>query len=455
MMMAVSANATIKRVVTKDAKPMAVKECVKAQFGQMNAAKPATLADLKKFSNRADAGASTFILDYKNWDRDFTQSTTFTMEAVPEGTIELDQYDKDETTGEYPTFTYNVKIKGFTDSRATVYGYYDQTEGQIRIPVQTMFNHKTEEKNYGRIVLTGLVLDSEDNPVIYGYEIFLDVDKDGNVTLSDEEFDIEDEESSEVYKGCYVGGFYSIMPDSPGTSGNPGVWNYGFEAEVFTPNAVVSSYETHLDGGWTEWAEITEVACIEDWGNEVVVHNFLSEIPVSLTKNGDSYSLNLPAILSDFEYSIENGAAFEAGFMQIWRGEKDGTGVTTLLNTGAITGTLYKSEKSQGIRFYDTEHREAWTDDEGEHAAGEYIINPSYFYLGTLPNESGARYWEGERVQLIILADEGVLPEPAGIKSINADGEKGNSRTFNLMGQQVSANAKGLVIRDGKKLINK
>lgn len=42
-----------------------------------------------------------------------------------------------------------------------------------------------------------------------------------------------------------------------------------------------------------------------------------------------------------------------------------------------------------------------------------------------------------------------------GISNINASEAANEGATFNLLGQKVASNAKGLVIKNGKKFINK
>jgi hypothetical protein len=64
--------------------------------------------------------------------------------------------------------------------------------------------------------------------------------------------------------------------------------------------------------------------------------------------------------------------------------------------------------------------------------------------------ETGA-YWWGEARNVYIAIPNA---EPAGISNVKTNA-KNTVKTYNLMGQEVNANAKGLIIRDGKKLINK
>ena len=52
-----------------------------------------------------------------------------------------------------------------------------------------------------------------------------------------------------------------------------------------------------------------------------------------------------------------------------------------------------------------------------------------------------------------MLNPPGLSGEP--ISNINASEAANEGATFNLMGQKVASNAKGLVIKNGKKFINK
>ena len=160
IVVAMGANAQVKKMIGAQ-KPVCVAEQVNEakQFKAFTGAPLASKADKNTNVRRAAADiAGTYILEYKNWDRDFTTSTTFSIEAAS-GTIELDQYDQDEK-GKYPTFDYNVKLVDFTYDGAVAYGQYSEEDGQIFIPMQTIVANKTSNNtNYGRIVFSALVLD--------------------------------------------------------------------------------------------------------------------------------------------------------------------------------------------------------------------------------------------------------------------------------------------------------
>jgi hypothetical protein len=192
--------------------------------------------------------AGTYILDEKNWDRDFTSSSTFTVEEAT-GTIVLDMYDKDEETGEYPTFDYNVKITDFTYAGTVAYGFYDEETKEIFIPVQTTIAEMigSNGTNYGRIVFSSMVLDQEGEALSYGYPMVLLINDDGTVEVEEGDFSEEAEENPE-YEGAYIGGYCNFLPDY-GEEG--AIWNYGFEIELFIPNAMMQDNEVHIEnGGW-------------------------------------------------------------------------------------------------------------------------------------------------------------------------------------------------------------
>ena len=74
-----------------------------------------------------------------------------------------------------------------------------------------------------------------------------------------------------------------------------------------------------------------------------------------------------------------------------------------------------------------------------------------YLYVSTGSDAQGQAYNMGAMQAIRILIPN---PEDTGITTVNANSK--STKTFNLMGQQVSrANAKGIVIRDGKKLMMK
>ena len=64
-----------------------------------------------------------------------------------------------------------------------------------------------------------------------------------------------------------------------------------------------------------------------------------------------------------------------------------------------------------------------------------------------------AAYVIGYACNMSVETDEHAAS--TGINEVNANTRQSNGKTYNVLGQQVSAGAKGLLIRDGKKYIAK
>ena len=443
LFVAIGANAQAKKMIGVQ-KPVCVAEQVNVQPKQMKADFKAPLA-MKADKNinfrRAVADIEgTYILEYKNWDRDFTESTTFTIQPES-GTIELDQYDKDETTGQYPTFDYNVKLIDFTYEGAVAYGYYDEEANQIVIPVQTIV---AEKGSYGRIVFSALVLDKNDAPLAYGYPMVLNVYADGTIEIDEDDFTEEAAENPD-FEGAYIGGFYNILPDYEAQPN--AAWNYGFEAETFTPNALLGDVEVHIvSGAWGDWTRTKHPVYVEDFDTEIVVHNFFGLCPISISVDGDKAGIATPVRVMDYDYADEGE---DPNYIQIWQWDAN---FENIINPGLITGNISDEDGMRYIEFYDTEYKEAWTDESGEHEAGNYIINDytKWFMVHSNWGDNGA-YWWGEARNVYIA----IPTETTGISELKNDGRQQTSKAYNLMGQEVNAAAKGLVIKNGKKMIVK
>ena len=108
------------------------------------------------------------------------------------------------------------------------------------------------------------------------------------------------------------------------------------------------------------------------------------------------------------------------------------------------------------LEFYKTEYKEAWEDEDGKHDAGNYFIDDDpeycrYYAVASNNDADGAAYSMGWCCNTWIETDP---VEGAGISDVKTNA-KSTVKTYNLMGQEVNASAKGLIIRDGKKMLNK
>lgn len=448
---ALSANAQVKRAANFSAKKFAPTKAMRAEMASTKEIMPmrsvGTKVSKKALKKAASDIVGAYVMDFQNYNHDFTGSSAFTIEEET-GTITLDQYEDKE--GNPVSFDYNVKLTDFTMAGGVAYGEYDESTNSIFIPVQTIYNHSS----YGRIVLSGLVLDKDGSPYTYGEELTLLFDTDGSVTLDEGDFSEKIAEDPTL-EGIYIGGFWNFMPDDLNSNGNPYCWNRGLDTEFFAANSVIEVNETHVgSSGWSDWEWQGYYACVEDWGNELVVHNFIGR-PVSITVDGTSYKIAAGQEFDDYDYEDPYGR------IRLWRYDNDAQALTS---EGFITGRAYKNTEGQGLQFYETEYKEAWTDTEGvEHEAGNYYIvdRSQWFYLRSNPDTDGLGYWAGEYRYMNISVPASITltlndgSNGTGINGVKDFTQTTSNKTYNVMGQEVNANVKGVVIRDGKKFVNK
>lgn len=92
----------------------------------------------------------------------------------------------------------------------------------------------------------------------------------------------------------------------------------------------------------------------------------------------------------------------------------------------------------------------------GQNAKGENILTAkSYGVVKINVAEGGTYYVLATGTKLGFFGFKYEVGTSTGISNINASEAANEGATFNLMGQKVASNAKGLVIKNGKKFINK
>jgi hypothetical protein len=437
LFVALGANAQAKRVVnaTKVTAPMTTL----TEVAKVPAAEKAIVATAhKKAAPRKaiDDIVGDYILEFQNFDGDFTASSSFEIVAASGTTMVVDVETDEETID----FEYNVQLNDFTYASAVAYGYYDEAEGTILIPVQTIATNST----YGRIVLSGVSSDA-DGPAHLGFDLLLDVDADGSISLDGEEEAFADA----GMPGEYMSGWYSYLPDYA----DGGAWNFGFEIEFYAPNGYVHTQECHIkSGGWSPWEYGYHWCAIEDYGTELVVHNFLDLAPITITVDGYNYRVPIPQQMDDYNLGDEDNP----DYYHIWSMDADGNP----RESGTIDGVAFVDDDGyQGIRFYSVEWSDAWTDDDGEHEAGYYnTVHPQdYFMVSSTYQPGQGAYWQGEYrfLTIWVSGDIELNIEPTGIKNIQNVSENTNAQMYDLQGRAVDANFKGVVIKNGKKVVVK
>lgn len=388
----------------------------------------------KKLTTRRAASTidGDYILNADNFEADFTASTSFTV-ASQSGTITLDMYDG------APSFEYNVVLNDFSYAGAVVYGKYDAEKGIIEIPVQTIFTHDT----YKEIVISGGYRKGTDN-VGYGKEIYLIVNEDGSMDIDE---DVEEEGDEATI------GWVSFLPNYE----DGGLWNYGFDIAVMKPNATLYYTTTgkSLGGNGSSWAKVTKRVAVEDYGEELVINGFLGLAPVSVTVNADG-TCKMPFGQEMDEYDYEEyDNSYAYGRMRLVGCVIDGNSILRDYEKEFLNGFVSTDQTgAKSYDFYKVEYKDAWEDESGSHDAGYYYNDDDpnycrYYCVATAAGPEGA-YGMGWCCNTWLETDA-----PAtGISNVKTTA-KSNVKTYNLMGQEVNASAKGLIIRDGKKLINK
>ena len=365
-----------------------------------------------------------YILNAQNFEGDFVECSTFSVYSES-GSINLDQYEGN------PVFPYNVVLEDFTSPGATVYGYYDSESGYIEIPVQTIFTHNT----YKEIVISGGYRSGAES-VGYGKPIYLIVNGDGTMDIYEDA-----EEEGDVA----TTGWVSFLPNYE----KGGLWNYGFDISVMQPNATMIYETTSTVMGGTsndDWTEVGMRVKVEDYDDEWVINNFLGLTTASVTLNSDQTCyMELGQKMYDYDRDEPYGYYRLVGIS---------------IQSPYIVRN-YDKEHFNGlwekglVRFFKTEYRDAWTDESGEHKAGYYYVNDDddycpYVAIASASDSEGGAYSLGYAYGIMIETDEHAS---AGINELTVD-KKDSNKVYNLMGQQVK-NAKGIIIRDSKKIIKK
>ncbi len=438
LMVAMGASAQFKQVA--NAQRMTLPEGVRMEKVTKNNFETFVgIKSQKKVTRRAgETGLDgTYILNSDNYAGDFTSSSEFSVESSS-GTITLDQYA--EEGKEAPTFEYNVVLNDFTYSGAKAYGKYNAEEGYIEVPMQTIFVHPT----YKEIVLSGGYRKADDM-VGYGKEIVLIVNEDGTMDIYD---DITEE--GDVATSGYV----SFIPNYE----EPGLWSTGFDISVLVPNATLHYATTGkgLGGTGSGWAKVTKRVAIESYGSELVVNNFFGLCPISVNTDAAAGKCELPLgqYVDDYDYE-KRYPEFPYGCLRLVGCSLEGTSVLRDYTKKTMNGFIFEDGKV--MEFFKTEYKEAWTDDDGEHEAGDYLVDDDpeycrYLAVATAADAEGGAVGMGWCCNIWIEFD---AEDPAGITNVNNNASKAVVKTFNLMGQEVNKDAKGLIIRDGKKIVVK
>ena len=319
---------------------------------------------------------------------------------------------------------YNVGIKNFggqdgnyysaNGGEEIIYGIYDAEASTITVPAgQFIYLVGGEGYDYTyECYLYGW--DKDDQGLDeFVFEIGEDGSMESNVAVYQVLF--EDSEDGETY--------YMFM---------------GSEPRFLAVNAIQTGYTTR-SGGWA--FDLDDPAAVEDFEYSVNIMNFCGNNLITAEIEDDlTVSLPLNQIVGDYDYTAwgqRNGYPYDFGYFQVLLSEViDEEGHIAANYEKNVTGHV------EGNTMYldDMVIQTNYIDNVG-------CLRDAFYSEYTLTLDNG---------NFSIVGD--VVGDVTGIVNANATRESKikNTKTYNLMGQQVDRKAvKGLMIRDGKKYIAK
>ena len=334
--------------------------------------------------------------------------------------------------------TYNVKFripgesfdatsKKYYNTDFSFYGKYDEAEGKITCPTGQVICKHFKYGDFALYAWTGstedpdnLMIDSE-NPITFTVE-------DGSINLDQ-------------------AGFVYYMVDYSKQQGTDQFWTHLFNI-AFKPANGMMEFALYNDkapeGDQDPFFYYNAAVAVEDFGYNVNVYGFA---PLGAMNGGSS--LNGLGVSGSIQMSIaEDGKAVSMPAGQyVWP-------LFVLVGNSNVTEesgkTVYIHAKDGN---YPVADGSGFVD--GELAAGNQIYFQSVALFSNLWNDDGLKGWGMWIYKNTITLDEGGF-SAAGISDATVSPlKKASEQCYNALGQRVNANAKGLIIRDGKKFFIK
>lgn len=334
--------------------------------------------------------------------------------------------------------TYNVKFripgesfdatsKKYYNTDFSFYGKYDEAEGKITCPTGQVICKHFKYGDFALYAWTGstedpdnLMIDSE-NPITFTVE-------DGSINLDQ-------------------AGFVYYMVDYSKQQGKDQFWSHLFNIAFKPANGMMefALYNQNApEDDQDPFFYYNAAVAVEDFGYNVNVYGFA---PLGAMNGGSS--LNGLGVSGSIQMSIaEDGKAVSMPAGQyVWP-------LFVLVGNSNVTEesgkTVYIHAKDGN---YPVADGSGFVD--GELAAGNQIYFQSVALFSNLWNDDGLKGWGMWIYKNTITLDEGGF-SAAGISDATVSPlKKASEQCYNALGQRVNANAKGLIIRDGKKFFIK
>lgn len=326
-----------------------------------------------------------------------------------------------------PGESFDATSKKYCNTDFSFYGKYDEAEGKITCPTGQVICKHFKYGDFALYAWTGstddpdnLMIDSE-NPITFTVE-------DGTISLDQ-------------------AGFAYYMVDYSTQQGKNQFWSHLFNI-AFKPANGMMEFALYNDkapeGDQDPFFYYNAAVAVEDFGYNVNVYGFA---PLGAMNGGTS--LNGLGVSGSIQMSIaEDGKAVSMPAGQyVWP-------LFVLIGSDKITE---ESGKTAYIHAKDGNYPVADGSGfvDGELAAGNQIYFQSVAIFSNLWNDDGLKGYGMWTYKNTITLDEGGF-SAAGISDATVSPlKKASEQCYNALGQRVNANAKGLIIRDGKKFFIK
>lgn len=316
-------------------------------------------------------------------------------------TVIKDSLYVDHTTGE----SFHLVNISLLDGLVNVLGEYDEATGIIDCPA---FQYCGYDAEVDSMFITGMTDDFK--------------------TMDELSFQVNDDGSISLNQPNYV-----ILIPNYGDGSL--AYTFGISPSYYPMNGIQMGYENgNRTGG--AWTVTSYPVAIEDFGSAINLYGFCGVGMISLDVNEDN-TISIPTgqpLLALSSRQDPDGVY--GGAISLWGvtlGEADEEGHRTIT-------TDFEMTEVKGYIDVDTIK----------------IDGDNLFRLMSKVDAEGLAYGIGWFQDTWVVNIGGHFIA-TGIEEINATREEKekNAKTYNLMGQQVNRATKGLVIRNGKKFLNK
>lgn len=354
-----------------------------------------SISDAKDYSNIKMILAKAPAMDALFGD--YTENLS--REAISSSPASLEAYQgTDPDTQETKTYVKIILFNGLAD----MIGEYDATTGKIVCGAQYI---SYVDANYGKIAVWGMI--QKEDGMYWSQDLSFTVDELGSISLDQDAYALR------IMEGDYAG--YRIEETRPSVT-------------LIPTNGKEEGYISG-DNGYTKYSHNIS---IEDYEYTVNVYGFCGRGCASIDINDDG--------------TVSVAAGQPIGYLDL-----EGDELATYGNYTMITAYNVNSEG----KLIKSEGNVAGT------ISGNTITLNDYIRLWSKLDSDDRGYASNYYGEQTFTLNEGTFIKGGngtGIDEIGVTREDKikNTKTYNLMGQQVNrATAKGLLIRDGKKYIKK